>query len=197
MKGTRIEDIVLTSLQKHGYTKKSDACIVQSFDEATLKYVSPKTELKLMMLTETGMPSDEKIDEWSKYIYAIGPSKDQIVPSKPSVQGSTKMKLGTPTQFVQKIHAKNMKIHAYTFRNEDRYLAVDYGQDENLEYQMFEQLGVDGLFTDFAASLHRYIQYTDMAQADTTTKTTSGGAEVGPKFWVGIFAVLEAAMKVV
>jgi glycerophosphoryl diester phosphodiesterase len=190
LNNTRIEDLVLAALQKYGYTKKSDECIVQSFDEDTLKYVSPKTELRLMMLTETGMPSDAKIDEWSKYIYAVGPSKNQIVPSRPSVTGSNKMRLGKPTDFVEKIHRKNMKVHAYTFRNEDRYLAVDYGQDENLEYEMFEKLGVDGFFTDFPATMHRYIQFTNTAQRDMTTtpKATSGSARVGAS--VNIMAML-------
>jgi glycerophosphoryl diester phosphodiesterase len=40
-------------------------------------------------------------------------------------------------------------VHAYTFRNEARFLAADYRNNPELEYRQFIQLGVDGYFTDF------------------------------------------------
>jgi len=131
-------------------------CIVQSFDEDTLKYVAKKSELKLLMLTENDVPSDQKLDEWSKFIYAVGPSKTQIISVTPSVAGSTKFRLGNSTNLIEKCHKRNMKVHAYTFRNEDRFLDVDYGQDPYAEYEKYVKLGLDGFFTDFTASLNRY-----------------------------------------
>ncbi len=46
----------------------------------------------------------------------------------------------------------------YTFRNEYEFLLWDYGQDPYEEYQRFLDLGIDGYFTDFAASLHRFLE---------------------------------------
>ena len=43
----------------------------------------------------------------------------------------------------------HLKVHPYTFRNEDSYLLYDYGADPAAEYDQFYDLGVDGYFTDF------------------------------------------------
>ncbi len=50
-----------------------------------------------------------------------------------------------------------MKVHVYTFRNENHHLRWDYGQDPYVEYQTFLDLGVDGFFTDFPGSLRRFL----------------------------------------
>jgi glycerophosphoryl diester phosphodiesterase len=41
-------------------------------------------------------------------------------------------------------------VHAYTFRNEKRRLALDYKGDPKQEYKQYFALGLDGLFSDFA-----------------------------------------------
>jgi glycerophosphoryl diester phosphodiesterase len=41
-------------------------------------------------------------------------------------------------------------VHPYTFRNEAKRLAGDYAGNPVNEYLMFYELGVDGLFSDFA-----------------------------------------------
>lgn len=46
-------------------------------------------------------------------------------------------------------HAAELVVHPYTFRNEAKFLAVDYQNDPIAEYQQFYQLGVDGVFSDF------------------------------------------------
>jgi glycerophosphoryl diester phosphodiesterase len=40
-------------------------------------------------------------------------------------------------------------IHTWTFRNEQRRLASDYGGNPINEYLLFYALGVDGVFSDF------------------------------------------------
>lgn len=55
-----------------------------------------------------------------------------------------------PTDLVQRAHALGLVVHPYTFRNEPRNLAKDYGANPVNEYLMFYELGVDGLFSDFA-----------------------------------------------
>ena len=47
-------------------------------------------------------------------------------------------------------HKAGLLVHAYTFRNEKRRLALDYKGDPKLEYTQYFGLGLDGLFSDFA-----------------------------------------------
>jgi glycerophosphoryl diester phosphodiesterase len=53
------------------------------------------------------------------------------------------------TSLVSDAHAANLLVHAYTFRNEPRRLASDYGGNPLEEYKAFINAGVDGFFSDF------------------------------------------------
>jgi len=59
-------------------------------------------------------------------------------------------KLLPPTDVVQRAHAHGLLVHTWTFRNEQRRLASDYGGNPVNEYLQLYQLGVDGVFADFA-----------------------------------------------
>ena len=59
-------------------------------------------------------------------------------------------KLLAPTAVVANAHAQGLLVHPYTFRNEQRRLASDFAGNPVNEYLAFYELGVDGLFTDFA-----------------------------------------------
>jgi glycerophosphoryl diester phosphodiesterase len=61
-------------------------------------------------------------------------------------------RLIAPTDLVDRAHARGLLVHPYTFRNEQRYLASDYGGNPVNEYLHFYELGVDGLFSDFAGT---------------------------------------------
>jgi glycerophosphoryl diester phosphodiesterase len=54
------------------------------------------------------------------------------------------------TDLVQRAHALKLLVHPYTFRSEQRRLASDYAGNPAAEYLMFYELGVDGVFSDFA-----------------------------------------------
>lgn len=157
MEGKSYEKLVVDTLQKHGYSQKTDAAFLQTFDENCLKTLSELTELKLIMLIEFDVP-DSKLDEWAKIAHGVGPWKNQIVPTKDLPGGKTS--LLEPTDLVKKLHDRGLKVHPYTFRNEDRYLAVQFGQDPYAEYEYFMKMGIDGFFTDHTGSLARYFQYT-------------------------------------
>ena len=45
-------------------------------------------------------------------------------------------------------------MHPYTFRNETKWLASDYGGNPIEEYLRFYELGVDGVFSDFAGTAY-------------------------------------------
>jgi glycerophosphoryl diester phosphodiesterase len=57
--------------------------------------------------------------------------------------------LTNPTTLIDDAHAAGLLVHPYTFRDEDRYLALNYNGDPTLEYEQFFSLGIDGMFTDF------------------------------------------------
>lgn len=53
------------------------------------------------------------------------------------------------------------QVHPYTFRNEYSFLHFNFHQDPYGEYEYWlNEIGVDGLFTDFTGSLHRYQEWT-------------------------------------
>jgi len=53
-----------------------------------------------------------------------------------------------PTSLVADAQAAGLFVHAYTWRNEARYLLSNYGDDPVQEYLQFYCLGVDGVFSD-------------------------------------------------
>ncbi|KAG8080196.1 hypothetical protein GUJ93_ZPchr0007g3103 [Zizania palustris] len=83
-----------------------------------------------------------------EYVVGVGPWKDTVVPP------TRDNKLATPTDLVARAHARGMQVHLYTYRNENRY---DIPQDPYSEYDYWlnVDVGVDGLFTNFPASLRR------------------------------------------
>ena len=59
-------------------------------------------------------------------------------------------KLLPPSRVVANAHTAGLLVHPYTFRNEQRRLASDYKGNPINEYLAFYELGVDGVFSDFA-----------------------------------------------
>jgi glycerophosphoryl diester phosphodiesterase len=51
---------------------------------------------------------------------------------------------------VANAHKLGLLVHPYTFRNEPKRLASNYNGNPVNEYLAFYELGVDGLFSDFA-----------------------------------------------
>ena len=54
-----------------------------------------------------------------------------------------------PSDLVDNAHDAGLLVHAYTFRNESRFLVSDYNGNPELEFRQFIEAGVDGFFTDF------------------------------------------------
>ena len=53
-----------------------------------------------------------------------------------------------PTTLIDDAHEAGLFVHAYTWRNEARYLLSTYGDDPVQEYLQFYCLDVDGVFSD-------------------------------------------------
>lgn len=97
------------------------------------------------------------------YADGIGPWKPYIVPVKGRLDDAGKLQdinadgqidlrdasTQAPTSLIADAHKLGLFVHAYTFRNEDRYLAHNYSGDPQAEYREFFRLGLDGVFSEF------------------------------------------------
>ena len=98
--------------------------------------------------------TDAGLKEVASYADGIGPWKRYIVSTVADPAGTgpgeAARKLAPPTDVIARAHKAGLLVHAYTFRNEQRRLASDYTGNPVNEYLQFFQLGIDGLFSDFA-----------------------------------------------
>lgn len=97
----------------------------------------------------------EGLAEVKRYADGIGPWKYYLM--------STACKAGTgdcsderdrvllpPTDVVANAHKAGLLVHPFTFRNEPKRLASDFEGNPVNEYLAFYELGIDGVFSDFA-----------------------------------------------
>jgi glycerophosphoryl diester phosphodiesterase len=111
------------------------------------------------------LTTDAGLDEVASYADGIGPWKPYIISTAAvdingdgtvgdengdGVVNETDRKVLPPTDLVARAHARGLLVHPYTFRNEAKRLAFDYGGNPVEEYLRFYEAGVDGLFSDFA-----------------------------------------------
>ncbi|PHU15412.1 Glycerophosphodiester phosphodiesterase GDPD5 [Capsicum chinense] len=172
--GKKFEDKFVETLKKYGYKGSymskqwlKQPAFIQSFAPTSLIYISNQTDLpKIFLIDDTNMPtqdtnqsyweitSDGYLDYIKEYVVGIGPWKDTIVPCSNNY-------LQTPSDLVARAHARNLQVHPYTFRNENKYLHFNFSEDPYNEYDYWiNRIGVDGLFTDFTGSLHQYQEWT-------------------------------------
>ena len=120
---------------------------------------------KLLARTFGFFATDEGLREIATYADGIGPWKRYIV-STAAVDLNHNGTVGDengdgnideadrallpPTNLVQRAHASGLLVHTWTFRNEAKRLAADYAGNPVNEYLQLYQLGVDGVFADFA-----------------------------------------------
>jgi glycerophosphoryl diester phosphodiesterase len=120
---------------------------------------------KLLARTFGFLVTDEGLREVATYADGIGPWKRYIVSTAAedlNHNGTVGDENGDgnideadrallpPTDVIRRAHAHGLLVHTWTFRNEAKRLAADYGGNPVNEYLQFYQLGVDGVFADFA-----------------------------------------------
>lgn len=145
--GSAMADKLLPLLAEFGYRNKSDLCFIQCFETDELKRLKAAgCNLRLIQLTG-GDPAKFSQGGWTKYIqeaaqYAdgIGPSLEWLVKLSPDggVQSSG---------FVQAAHDAKLAVHPYTVRIDQ--LPKWAKSSDELHRLLFEELKVDGLFSDF------------------------------------------------
>ena len=161
--GLALEPPLIASLRAAGLDRPDAAIFVQSFETGNLRELSGQISVPLVQLVDdVGAPYDLLVDgddrdyrylltppglaEIGDYAHAIGPSKDLLITTH-----------GVETGVVADAHAEGLAVHAYTFRNENRFLPADLRSDGGPndpgdalgEVLRFVRAGVDGFFCDF------------------------------------------------
>ena len=165
--GLPLEPPLVEALERAGLNRPVAPVFVQSFETGNLRRLREVLRVPLVqLLCADGAPADllaagdprgypdlvtpVGLAGIADYADAIGPEKDQVIARDPV--GA----LTEPTPLVAEAHAAGLRVHAYTFRNENQFLPAnlrsgpaggDYG-DSFGEYSAFFAAGVDGVFTD-------------------------------------------------
>jgi len=179
--GLPLEENLVETLKRHGLNERTAPVAIQSFETANLKALRKMTEVRLVQLIDGSGPAPdggaipcrpydfevggdsrtyadlltlEGLTEIKTYADGIGPWKRYLVgiAGVDAPADESRGKLGHPTSVLKDAHGVGLFVHAWTFRNEPRYLADDYGGDPLKEYRQFYGLGVDGVFSDFPDS---------------------------------------------
>ena len=102
--------------------------------------------------------------EIKTYADGIGPWKPYLIPTRLTVGADGKpvdlngdgaiderdRTVMRATSVLADAHKAGLFVHPYTFRSEAKRLAADDKGDPKAEYRRFYELGVDGVFSDFA-----------------------------------------------
>jgi glycerophosphoryl diester phosphodiesterase len=170
--GLSLEEPLVATLDRNGYTKRGSPVFVQSFEVSNLKELNRMTRVPLVQLiSDVGKPFDfvlagdprtyadlatpAGLREIAGYADGAGANKNLIVPR------DSANRLLSPTTFVQDAHRAGLVVHPWTFRRENSFLPQDFREgnpsspvfeaatgDFAAELRLFYRLGVDGVFTD-------------------------------------------------
>jgi glycerophosphoryl diester phosphodiesterase len=145
---------LIDALHAAGWRDASAPVFVQSFEVANLRRLAGMTDLRLIQLLAAGggpadgalpsytaMTTPAGLAEIAGYAWGIGPDKAMLAN-------------GT---LVREAHAAGLRVHPWTFRAENQFLAEPYRcgdhpathGDLHAEIAAALRLGIDGFFTDY------------------------------------------------
>lgn len=135
--GQPMEEAFLALVKRHGYEGPDARIFVQVFEKEPLRRMrelgSKLPQIYLLGSMQRADLEDDALRDIATFAQGIGPSKTMIE-ADPSV--------------VARAHAAGLKVHPYTFRADD--IGKGYATFEAELERYLDELGVDGLFTDFA-----------------------------------------------
>ncbi len=158
--GLRLEDKIVSALASEGWTDKDSPVIVQSFESSSLKYLRAHTGVRLVQLigakgdkpydlTVSGDPKTYGDMSEPSGLQEIAIYAEGISVPKHSLISANKCECRSQERLIRDAHDVMLFVHAYTFRNELRFILQRFGGDPSAEYSAFYKLGVDGVFSDF------------------------------------------------
>ncbi len=147
--GRDISRIVLPILHQFGYKTKDDLCYLQCFEHDEVMRLRQELgwQGRLIMLMSGGktgpgntnfthLRTAQGLAELAQVADGIGPEIGTIISAKRQV-----------TDLVKNAHAAKLQVHAYTLRVDE--LPKFANSADDLLDLLFNQAGIDGLFTDF------------------------------------------------
>jgi glycerophosphoryl diester phosphodiesterase len=152
--GKDIASAVLDTLLRYGYEEKTDKVFLQCYDPYELQRIRselmPERQMSVRLVQLIGASAQyerllnaEGMKQIATFADGIGPSALLLVRDD-STQSNVHV-----TGLVEFAHAAGLQVHPYTFRREAAHIppyAKDY---EDLLRIFFDEVGVDGVFTDF------------------------------------------------
>ncbi len=160
--GLPLEENLVRILDANGLKGKDSPVIIQSFEVANLKKLNKRTCVRLVQLIDaedialegTVTPNKKPYDfvvsgDPRTYADLLTPQGLAEIRTYADGIGPWKRYILGPSEVIKNAHEVGLFVHAWTFRNENRSLASDYGGNPVEEYLQFYCLGIDGLFSDF------------------------------------------------
>jgi glycerophosphoryl diester phosphodiesterase len=154
--GLPLEEKLVASLNRVGWSRKSAPVFIQSFEIKSLIRLRPMTTARLIQLvnvtthppdsaevTFVSMQTPAGLRKVRRYADGIGVAKELIVDKGPDgLRGPT-------TTLVRDAHAAGLLVHIWTIRSDAPFLPAMWKGDQAAEVKFFAAAGVDGMFTDF------------------------------------------------
>jgi len=144
--------------------------------------LDPRPSLVWMIHCSKTKVSNEQLQAWSKIGGAIAPEKELLesltfaeecgkLISPPCWKTGrfctgklsaplTSSKTAKPSDLLNRAHAAGLDVYPFTFRNEGRFMAVDFTSDMQQELNYFagpRGMGVDGIYTDCTRTTNEWL----------------------------------------
>ncbi|MFG2038408.1 glycerophosphodiester phosphodiesterase [Dactylosporangium sp. NPDC048998] len=167
--GLELEPLLARVLKRNGLAGRNAAVFLQSFEPTSIKKLRGLVDTpSVVLLDAAGQPFDFKtsgdprtwadlatpagLDYLKAFTDGVGATKNLVIAR--DAAGN----LLQPTALIHNAHARGLKVHSWTFRNENQFLPLNLrtGDDPNAwgnileEVRTFLAAGLDGLFADYA-----------------------------------------------
>lgn len=171
--GLDLDDLLVDALERADLNRgdASTPVVVQSMETANLRDLRSRTPLVLIQLlgsrgapwdlvaaddprTYADLISSAGLSALAEHVDGIGPHKSLVIAQDRADR------LAGETGLVQRAHAAGLLVHIWTMRDENTFLPTDFRSgddpaahgDAEAEYLAFFDAGVDGVFSDYAAT---------------------------------------------
>lgn len=149
--GLSIEDALADLLEERGLDEEDSPVWVQSFEYPSLVEIDERIDNPVgLNIGGSGEITDADLDLYAATLDTVSLDKERVVPRDGDGY------LLEPTDVVDRAHERGLEVHVWTFRSENAFLPADFREgdedaewgDHRAEYELFIDLGVDGVFSD-------------------------------------------------
>jgi glycerophosphoryl diester phosphodiesterase len=164
--GLPLEEKLLASLRRVGWSTASAPVFIQSFEINSLRHLRPLTRIRLVQLiSPTGAPFDSGAVSYQSMLTVDGLRRvrryaDGVGVAKELVLDAARDTVAAPvaTDLVRAAHAAGLLVHIWTIRSDAPFLPTVWKGSAPAELRAFAAAGVDGFFTDFPGNATRTLR---------------------------------------